>query len=620
MLDKIKNPADVKKLSIPHLGELADEVRARIIEVTAQNGGHIAPSLGATDLAISVLKIFDPLKDRIVWDVGHQSYAYKILTGRNEEFSSLRQFQGLSGFNKIAESKYDAFGVGHASTSISAALGIATAKKMQGDKHHAIAIIGDGALTGGVALEALNHAGDAQLKNLIVILNDNAMSISKSVGAMQASLTNLLVSRSYNFIRKIVWKFVQFFPYRIRRRLIMSARRLEENMVNTLAPETIFEGLGFKYVGPIDGHSIPRLVKILRKAKQNVEGPILLHVVTRKGKGYKPAESDACRFHGLGPFEVESGKSVSQKSESYSNIFGNKLIDLARKDDKIVAITAAMTAGTGLTDFAAEFPDRLFDVGIAEQHALTFAAGLVTEGIKPFVAIYSTFTQRAFDQLIHDVALQNLPIVLCLDRAGLVGDDGATHHGVFDLSYLNLIPNWQILAPANAEELQEMMEYAADYDKGPIAIRYPRGSALHAKQPYQKFVPGKFEIVQTGKQVALIGVGKAFARAEYCAKMLQEKYSDFTPTLINARTVKPVDEASLENLEADYIFTFEDNALIGGFGSTIKSYFADKAAKVYSFGIPDRFIEHGEVALLEKANQLSAEQIWSQIEKILPYE
>jgi 1-deoxy-D-xylulose-5-phosphate synthase len=620
MLDKIKNPADVKKLSIPKLGELAKHVRARIIEVTAQNGGHIAPSLGATDLAISVLKVFEPLKDRIVWDVGHQSYAYKILTERNEEFSTLRQFRGLSGFNKIAESKYDAFGVGHASTSISAALGIATAKKMQGDHHHAVAIIGDGALTGGVALEALNHAGDAQLKNLIVILNDNAMSISKSVGAMQASLTNLLVSRSYNFIRKIVWKFVQFFPYRLRRRLIMSARRLEENMVNTLAPETIFEGLGFKYVGPIDGHSIPRLVKILRKAKQNVEGPILIHVVTKKGKGYEPAECDASRFHGLGPFHVESGKSVSQKAPSYSNIFGDKLIELARKDDKIVAITAAMTAGTGLTNFCKEFPDRIFDVGIAEQHAVTFAGGLVTEGIKPFVAVYSTFTQRAFDQLIHDIALQNLPIVLCLDRAGLVGDDGATHHGAFDLSYLNLIPNWQILAPANAEELEAMMDYAAGYDKGPIAIRYPRGTALHATQPFTKFQPGKFEIVQSGKKVAFIGVGKAFAQAQYCANLFQQKYSDSQPSLINARTVKPLDEASLDNLPADYIFTFEDNALLGGFGSSIKSYYAAKSAKVYAFGLPDKFIEHGEVALLEKANQLDAEQIWAQIEEILPHE
>ena len=617
MLDKIKTPADVKKLSIPKLGELAKVVRARIIEVTAKNGGHIAPSLGATDLAIAVLKIFDPLKDKIVWDVGHQSYAYKILTERNEEFSTLRQFGGLSGFNKIAESKYDAFGVGHASTSISAALGIAAAKKLNGDRHYAVAIIGDGALTGGVALEAMNHAGETQLKNLIVILNDNAMSISKSVGALQASLTNLLVSRSYNLIRKIIWKLVQFFPYRLRRRIIMSARRLEENMVNTLAPETIFEGLGFKYVGPIDGHSIPRLVKILKKAKQNMEGPILIHVVTKKGKGYEPAECDAARFHGLGPFDVESGKSVSSKSASYSSVFGEKLCQLAAKNDKIVAITAAMTAGTGLTKFAQKFPDRLFDVGIAEQHAITFAAGLVTEGIKPFVAIYSTFTQRAFDQLIHDIALQNLPIVLCLDRAGLVGDDGATHHGVFDLSYLNLIPNWQVWAPSNGVELEMMLETAAAYDHGPVAIRYPRGNAIIAEREMVPFIPGKFEVVETGEKIAFIGIGKAFAQAEYCYKNYLKLNGQNSAYLINARSLKPLDTETLAEMNVERVFTFEDNAVVGGFGSSLKDYFADKAAKVHSFGIPDHFIEHGEVSLLLDVSSLSDEKVWQQITDII---
>ncbi len=615
MLDKIKSPADVKKLSIPKLGKLAKDVRARIIEVTAKNGGHIAPSLGATDLAIAVLKIFDPLKDKIVWDVGHQSYAYKILTERNEEFSTLRQFKGLSGFNKISESKYDAFSVGHASTSISAALGMATAKQMKGDKHYAVAIIGDGAFTGGMALEAMNHAGESQLKNLIVILNDNAMSISKSVGALQASLTNLLVSRSYNFIRKIVWKVVQFFPYRIRRRLILTARRLEENLVNTLAPETIFEGLGFKYVGPIDGHSIPRLVKILRKAKENVDGPILIHVVTKKGKGYEPAESDASRFHGLGPFDIESGKSISKPTETYSKVFGNKLCELAAKNDRIVAITAAMTNGTGLSEFAEKFPNRIFDVGIAEEHAVTFAAGLVTEGIKPYVAIYSTFTQRAFDQLIHDVALQNLPIVLCLDRAGLVGDDGATHHGVFDLSYLNLIPNWQVWAPSNAEELEMMLEKAENYSDGPVAIRYPRGKAIRATRKIAPFEPGKFEIVETGEKVAFIGIGKNFGQAEFCYNEFIKNHK--SAYLINARTLKPFDTETLDTLNVEKVFTFEDNTIIGGFGSSVKNYYADKDVKVYSFGIPDHFIEHGEVDLLEDYNGISAEKNWEKISKII---
>ena len=617
MLDKIKNPDDVKKLSIPQLGILAKAVRKRIIEVTAKNGGHIAPSLGATDLAIAVLKIFDPLKDRIVWDVGHQSYAYKILTERNEEFSTLRQFHGLSGFNKISESKYDAFGVGHASTSISAAMGIATAKKMKNDKSHAIAIIGDGALTGGMALEALNHAGDNEMTNLIVILNDNDMSISKSVGALQASLTNMLVSRSYNFIRKTIWKAVQFFPYRIKRRVILIARRLEENLVNTLAPETLFEGFGFKYVGPIDGHSIPRMVNILNKAKRNVDGPLLIHVVTKKGKGYEPAECDSSRFHGLGPFEIESGNSISSKGNSYSKIFGDKLCKLAEKNENIVAITAAMTSGTGLNDFAKKFPTRLFDVGIAEEHAGTFAAGLITEGIKPFVAIYSTFSQRAFDQIIHDVALQKLPVVLCLDRSGLVGDDGATHHGVFDLSYLNLIPDIIVLAPANAEEFEEMLEFAANHNEGPVAIRYPRGKAILAEKPRSKFIPGKFDVVKSGKKIALMGIGKAFSDAEFCYHKLKQEFPDISPILINARTLKPLDTDTLENIEADIVFTFEDNAVIGGFGSSVQAHYSTKSTKVYALGIPDEFINHGEIDLLKDEIGIMPNQLAEKIIKIL---
>ena len=622
MLDKIKNPEDVKKLSIPQLKELAKVVRKRIIEVTAQKGGHIAPSLGATDLAIAVLKTFDPLKDRIVWDVGHQSYAYKILTERNDKFPTIRQFHGLSGFNKISESKYDAFGVGHASTSISAALGIAAAKRIKNDNSKSVAIIGDGALTGGVAFEALNHAGDEDLKNLIVILNDNDMAISKSVGALQASLTNLLVSRSYNFIRKVVWKSVQFFPYRIRRRIILSARRWEENMVNTLAPETVFEAFGFKYVGPIDGHNISRMVKILNKSKKNIDGPLLIHMVTKKGKGYKPAETDSSRFHGLGPFEIESGKCKSLKSDSYSKIFGNKLCELAQDNDKIVAITAAMTAGTGLQSFRKKFPTRFFDVGIAEQHAFTFAGGLTTEGIKPFIAVYSTFAQRAMDQIIHDIALQKLPVVICLDRGGLVGDDGATHHGVFDLSYLNLVPNIIILAPANADEFKEMIEFSATYNKGPIAIRYPRGKANSATEKRPAFIPGKFDIVKPidsskNRKIALLGIGKAFGDAEICCAELTNIFPEISFSLINARSLKPLDTKTLDQLKVESIFTFEDNVLIGGFGSTIQVYYSNRATKVYTFGIPDSFVEHGEISLLKEEIEIMPEQIIKKITKIL---
>jgi len=513
MLEKIKTPKDVKKLSIVQLQELAEDVRKRIIQVTAKTGGHVAPSLGATDIAVALLKMFDPLEDRIVWDVGHQSYAFKILTERNEQFETLRQFGGLSGFNNISESKYDAYGVGHASTSISAALGIAVAKEMKGENGRTIAIIGDGALTGGMSFEALNHAGHLK-KEIIVILNDNNFSISKNVGALQAYLTNMLVSRPYNATKSLIYDLVQHLPHRIRRRVILSARILEENMVHTLAPNIIFEDLGFKYLGPIDGHDIPRMIRIFNKIKTNLTGPILVHIVTQKGKGYEHAEDDAARFHGLGPYEIKTGKSKKKKGETYSKVFGNTLCKIAEKNKSIVAITAAMTDGTGLADFAEKFPDQFFDVGIAEQHAVTFAGGLAVQGIKPFVAIYSTFLQRAFDQVIHDIALQKLPIVFCLDRAGLVGDDGATHHGVFDLSYLNLIPGLLILIPANAEELSAMLKFAADYKDEPIVIRYPRGCANYLNSKIEPIQIGKGVIVHEGKDVAIIGVGKAMEDAE----------------------------------------------------------------------------------------------------------
>ena len=618
MLEKIKSPKDVKKLSVSELEKLAAEVRKRIIEVTAKNGGHVAPSLGATDLTIALLKIFDPLKDRIVWDVGHQSYAYKILTERNDRFDTLRQLGGISGFNNIFESKYDAFGVGHSSTSISAALGIKVGKELNKKNGRTIAVIGDGALTGGMSFEALNHAGHLQ-KNMIVILNDNNMSISKNVGALQHYLANILVSRSYNIIKNKIWDLIQKFPARVRRRVIVSAQKFEENLMNTIVPNIIFEDLGFKYVGPIDGHDIPRLIRIFHKAKQNVVGPIFIHVVTQKGKGYEFAEDDAARFHGVGPYEVNTGKSTEKKQPSFSKIFGDSLCEIAEKNDKIVAITSAMTDGTGLTEFAKKFPQRFFDVGIAEQHAVTFAAGLATQGIKPFVAIYSTFLQRALDQVIHDVALQKLPVVFCLDRAGIVGEDGATHHGAFDLSYLNFVPNMLIMAPANAEEFTEMLRFAAEYNEGPCAIRYPRGTANHGKKPIAPIVPGKYEVVEKGKKVAILGFGKAFSDAEEIYRMLKSEFPEIKPYLVNPRFLKPLDEEFLSSLKnkVKYIFTIEDNSTIGGFGSNIKSYFSDSETKVFSFGIPDKFITHGKISELKQLIELTPEQIFEKIKNIL---
>jgi 1-deoxy-D-xylulose-5-phosphate synthase len=614
MLDKIKSPVDVKKLTSEELQKLAVEVRKRIIEVSAKNGGHIAPSLGATDLAIALLKVFDPLVEQIIWDVGHQSYAYKILTERNDRFDTLRQLNGISGFNNLFESKYDAFGVGHSSTSISAAAGIAVAKDLQKKSGKTIAVIGDGALTGGMAFEGLNHSGHLH-KEMLVVLNDNNMSISKNVGALQAYLTNILVSKPYNVVKGKIWDILQQFPPRLKRKLIVSAQKLEENIINTFVPNVIFEDLGFKYVGPIDGHDIPRMVSIFQKAKDNLVGPVLIHVVTQKGKGYQFAETNAAKFHGLGPFHVKTGECVSDKTPSYSQIFGDTLCKLAKSNKQIVAITAAMTDGTGLTEFSKVYPDRFFDVGIAEQHAVTFAGGLATQGLKPFVAIYSTFLQRALDQIIHDIAIQKLPVVFCLDRAGLVGEDGATHQGVFDISFLNFVPNMVIMAPANANELTAMMELAAKYKDGPVAIRYPRGNALLCNKVFTPVQYGKMEIVEPGKNLAVIGVGKAFSEAQ----KLAEKIKKHSPFLINARFVKPLDRELLNELkqQVKIIITLEENAKIGGFGSSIRDYYAMDDIKVISFGYPDEFIPHGTINELNELIHFSADAIYETIKQFL---
>jgi 1-deoxy-D-xylulose-5-phosphate synthase len=615
ILERITDPKLIHNLKPNELKLLAKEVRARIVEVVSQTGGHIAPSLGAVDFTIALLNVFDPLKDRIVWDVGHQSYGWKILTGRNAEFASLRQLNGISGFTNRDESPYDAFSTGHSSTSISAALGMACARDLNNESGHCIAVIGDGALTGGMSFEALNHAGHLQKNKFIVVLNDNAMSISKNVGGLQRYMARMMASRSYNTLKKQIWDLSGSLPSSIRRRFIYGAQKLEESMMNILIPNIIFEDLGFKYVGPIDGHDIEHLLPILNRVKDYMIGPVLLHVVTQKGKGYAPAENNASLFHGIGPFEPKSGKTACSGKESWSEVMGNALVRLAEKDSRVVAITAAMAAGTGLSPFEQKFPDRFFDVGIAEQHAVTLAAGMATKGLKPFVAIYSTFMQRALDQVIHDCAMPHLPVVFCIDRAGLVGEDGATHHGAFDLAFLSYIPNLVILTPDTAEELSAMLEWAADYDKGPVAIRYPRGTAKCATEGEVESPFDPFKAVQVAESgdIALVSTGDAFDLAETVWQIL--KQAGLNARLIRLRCIKPFDSTLLLEIAktCSHVFTFEHGSVIGGVGAHIAQILSTSSIKVHNFGYPDRFIPHGQTKLLLEQIGFTAEHISKEI-------
>ena len=601
ILEKIKDPHDIQNLSLDEQITLAKEVRKRIVDVVSKNGGHLAPSLGAVDLTISLLANFDPLLDRIVFDVGHQSYAWKILTGRNERFDTLRSLDGISGFTNRDESPYDAFSTGHSSTSISAALGIACARDLRQERGHAIAVIGDGALTGGISFEALNHTGHLQPNKFIVILNDNAMSISKNVGGLQKYMARMLASRGYNSIKQQIWDISHSLPSSLRRRFIYGAQKLEESMMNILVPNIIFEDLGLKYVGPIDGHDIGQLTSILKRVKKYMVGPVLIHVVTQKGKGYTPAEKNAAMFHGVGPFRPKSGTAICSGKESWNEVFGKCLLGLAQDNDKIVAITAAMIAGTGLSEFEATYPERFFDVGIAEQHAVTLAAGMATKGIKPFVAIYSTFYQRALDQIIHDVALPRLPVVFCIDRAGLVGEDGATHHGAFDLSFLQCVPGLTILAPSHAADLCAMLSWAATWEQGPVAIRYPRGAAPCTDDQVTDFKPGKAKVLHQGTKIAIVSVGDAMSIATELHSILAE--SGIEAWLVDLRSVKPLDNLILHKLgkSCSHIFTLESNSRIGGAGASIAQELSSAKASVINYGYPDQFIPHGKIdALLSR--------------------
>ncbi len=608
-LEKITKPQDVKKLTPEELKLLAFEVRSRIVNVISKNGGHLAPSLGTVDFTIALMNVFTFPQDKLVWDVSHQAYAWKILTGRNEQFDTIRTFGGLSGFTKREESPYDVFGTGHSSTSVSAALGIACGRDLNDEKGHCIAVIGDGALTGGMSFEALNHSGHLQKNKFVVILNDNEMSISHNVGGLQKYMARMLVSRPYNALKKQVWDLSSSLPKNIRSKFIYGAQKLEESLMNIIVPNIIFEDLGFKYVGPIDGHNITQMLDIFQRVKNNMVGPVLVHLVTRKGKGYAPAEKNSSLYHGVGPFDAKDGKVVCSGPESWAEVFGKSLCRIAETHKDVVAITAAMSAGTGLSGFETKYPDRFFDVGIAEQHAVTFAAGLAVKGLKPFFAVYSTFLQRALDQIIHDVALQKLPVVFCIDRSGFVGEDGATHHGAFDISFLNFIPNLVILAPSNAEELDAMLIWAADYKAGPVAIRYPRGTAYCLGKDIVPFEPGKAETVTTGKDIAIVSVGDTFPLAVDVVNELKAK--NIKPWLINVRSIKPLDTELFTKLgkHCKRIFTIEHNAIMGGFGTALRDYLSESKTIVTSFGYPDNFITHGKVEELNDSIGLTPERI-----------
>jgi len=623
-LKNIASPEDLKKLDIHELKILAQEIREKIIDVVSEKGGHLAPSLGVIELTIALHYVFEAPKDKIIWDVGHQAYAHKLITGRTKEFDTLRQYGGISGFPRRKESEYDVFGTGHASTSISSALGIVAARELKGEKFKVVAVIGDGALTGGMAFEGLNNAGHLK-KDIMIVLNDNKMSIAKNVGAFRRYLTKISAIPTYHKLRYDVWELINKLPSTIVGEEIKElAHKIGDGLKNLIVPTMLFEELGFEYFGPVDGHNISDLIDIFSKVKRIV-GPKLVHVLTKKGKGYSPAEGDPTHFHGLGKFNKTTGLSERGNGPpSYSKVFGDIIVELAENDSKIVAITAAMPTGTGLDNFAAKFPERFFDVGIAEQHAVTFAAGLSTEGLKPVVAIYSTFLQRAFDQLIHDVCLQNLPVIFCMDRGGIVGEDGPTHHGTFDLSYLRIIPNMIIMAPKDEIELKNMLYTAVNYGKGPIAIRYPRGNVygLPQKKKPKKTPIGKGELLKEGKDVLIIAVGSMVYPSLDAAKILSEKGID--AAVINARFIKPIDDALIrKEMEGKkLIVTVEENAVNAGFGSAVLEFLQAINAKkrILNIGIPDKFVEHGNPELLRENLGLCCKGIAKRVDEYLKKE
>jgi 1-deoxy-D-xylulose-5-phosphate synthase len=628
LIEKIKSPQDLKSFTIEELNTLAEELRSLIVERVSKNGGHLASNLGVVEITIALHHVFNSQRDKFIWDVGHQSYSHKLLTGRYEDFHTLRQYGGISGFPRIAESPHDAFGTGHSSTSISAALGIIEARDKKGDDYKVVAIIGDGALSGGLAFEGLNQAGHLK-KDLIVILNDNEMSISPNVGALSSYLHRVLTGTFFKKLRKETRAFIEGIP-KIGESVAKIAGKAEGSLKGFFLPGGLFQDMGFNYLGPVDGHDISLLIETLNNIK-TVNEPILLHIVTKKGKGYKFSEEDPCIFHGIGPFEVDTGvqrvsrvlpETGTDESISFSDGFGRVLTEIASLDERVIAITAAMKEGTGLACFAEKFPGRFYDVGIAEQHAVTFAAGLASQGLRPVVAIYSTFLQRAYDEIIHDVCLQNLPVIFAIDRAGIVGEDGSTHQGLFDISFLRGVPNLIFMAPKDLSELKKMLIFALKQNT-PSAIRYPRGKVIQdMRYMFQDFElkTGKSEVLIEGDDVAILCVGNTVYPAVRAAEMLRK--DGINPCVVNARFIKPADENLIISLSqrTRRIVTVEENVLAGGFGSVVleclnKAGLTDVLVK--RLGIDNEFVEHGSQRILRRKYGLDEEGIYQTVLKFL---
>lgn len=623
ILDSISSPADLRKLPVSRLPRVAEEIRDQIIETVSKTGGHLAPCLGVVELTLALHYTFNTPEDKIVWDVGHQAYAHKLLTGRRDQFHTLRQYKGISGFPKREESPYDAFDTGHSSTSISASLGISVAKSLKNDPSRAIAVIGDGSMTGGMAFEALNQAGHID-KNLIVILNDNEMSISPNVGALSSFLSRKLTSKTAVNFKKDMENFLKNF-HNVGENIWQLMKKTEESVKGFFTPGMLFEALKFEYIGPIQGHKLDDLIETFKNVQQFSSGPVLIHVLTTKGKGYAPAENNPGDYHGVGPFNRETGKPNSPATpprKNYTEVFGETLTHIAEKDSRVTAITAAMPAGTGLSRFARRFPDRFFDVGIAEQHAVTFAAGQATEGMLPVVAVYSTFLQRSFDQIIHDVCLPNLPVTFALDRGGLVGDDGPTHHGVFDLSFLRIIPNLVLMSPKDEDELRHML-YTAIFHQGPAAIRYPRGAGegIPLSGTLNTLPIGKGELLREGGDVLLLPVGNRVAPAMEAAAGLAKL--GIEAAVINPRFIRPLDEELITEWmmkTRGKIVTIEENVVKGGFGSAVlemTSRHQGLLRTIRCLGLPDRFVEHGSQEILRKICRIDPSAITKAVLEIM---
>ena len=606
VLDKVEYPQDVKKLTLDEKKKLAEELRNKIIEVVSKNGGHLASNLGVVELTIAIHSCFDMPNDKVIWDVGHQSYVHKILTGRKIEFEGIRKKGGISGFPKTSESEYDSFDTGHSSTSISVALGMARARDILKKDHKVVAVIGDGALTGGMALEALNDAGISKT-DLIVILNDNEMSISKNTGGLSLMLAKLRTKKFYINSNVSAKNFIKKIPF-VGEKIVSFVIKLKRSIKQLIIPKMYFEDIGFRYLGPIDGHNISDLEKILNISKE-LKGPVLIHVKTKKGKGYKFAEENPNKFHATSSFDIETGNPKKSKRTTYSDVFGNKMVNIADKKANVVTVTAAMEDGTGLSKFAKKFPNRFFDVEIAEQHALGMVAGMAKEGLKPVIPIYSSFLQRGYDQLVHDIAIQKLPVVICVDRAGIVGNDGETHQGILDLSFLNTIPNMNVMAPKNFKELEMMLDFAVSFDR-PIAIRYPRGGEGKFKfSNVTKIEFGKAELLKEGHDVTILAIGKMVDKAMFVSEKLQNNGID--AEVINVRFLKPIDKDMIlkSAQKTKKIITIEDNIVESGLGSVVCKCLKNEDYDILNFGYPDEFIKHGEASEIEDEYGLSDDKI-----------